>query len=936
MKASAVDLNSIFPPSRLSDADKLTFAGEISPHLARLFRIYHDDLPAIHASLYDDILTNAKSKLIEDLTAASDDAEYMAAIRFYRGRISHMVAVTDFLDLADVHQHMQWLSAAAETALSALADALAGDDDVKQGWFILALGKLGAQELNYSSDIDLIVITLNDYEDYDATKRYIRLTRQITSLMSQPTKDGIGWRVDLRLRPDPGATAVAIQRDAALSYYESIARTWERAAFIRARPVAGNIAAGMAFLDDLQPFIWRRYLDYTVLEDLKVMLRREPRPDRLLGHNIKNGVGGIRSIEFFVHAHQLIAGGREKKLRLTSTPTAIAQLAKNSWITDEDAARLQDAYGIWRRLEHRLQMIGDAQTHQMPKSDEAFTAFARFCGHDDCGEFRQSLITLGDDVIAATQGLMTRLHINQSESSGASANEDFDETLPYISEDLDATHQRLTELGFTAPQTITSTCEAWMAGRISATRSPRSRDLLLKLLPRLLAKFAEQEHPDAGFIAFAQLVERLPAGLQLFSLIDSHEDIAQMIVAISSSAPVLAEQISRHPILADALLYNAFWQAEEDWPAREAELHDSLNLIEYYENKLDGLRRQCREWQFRTSAQLLQGTIDGTRAGKDYTAIADAIINCALPIVAEEMERRFGQIAGGISIYALGRCGSGEMTLTSDLDLLFVFDAPADALSDGKRQLGGSQYYARFGQELITALSTLTAEGRCYEVDMRLRPSGNKGPVSVHIDGFEKYQREDAWTWEHLALMKSRHIGGYRDEMVLDRMNSLVPKIIKMKRPPEALVDDICSMREKLMASRPAKSPHDLRQRAGGVMDIDFIIQMLQMMPAAIDLPVYRRSADAITPLKDCGLLNEDEAELLAKTIVDYTDLIQWMRLTGIRTSPADNPQTPVPPSAQKRFNLKTFEEFDAAIDGIANPIIQITKKYVCKDEKKA
>ena len=494
----------------------------------------------------------------------------------------------------------------------------------------------------------------------------------------------------------------------------------------------------------------------------------------------------------------------------------------------------------------------------------------------------------------------------------------------------------MTELGFTSPQTITSTCEAWMAGRISATRSPRSRDLLLKLLPRLLAKFAEHERPDAGFIAFAQLVERLPAGLQLFSLIDSHEEIAQMIVAIASSAPVLAEQISRHPILADALLYNAFWKAEEDWPAREAELHENLSSIEYYEDKLDGLRRQCREWQFRTSAQLLQGTIDGTRAGLDYTAIADAIINTTLPIVAQEMERRFGQIDGGISIYALGRCGSGEMTLSSDLDLLFVFDAPQDALSDGKRQLGGNQYFARFGQEFITALSTLTAEGRCYEVDMRLRPSGNKGPVSVHIDGFEKYQHEDAWTWEHLALMKSRHIGGYRDEAVLARMSNLVPTIIKMKRPPAELADEISVMREKLLTSRPAKSPHDLRHRGGGVMDIDFIIQMLQMMPAAIDLPIYRRSADAIAPLKDCGLLAEDEAELLAKTIVRYTDLIQWIRLTDIRTAPADNPETPVPPSVQKRFNLKTFGEFDAAIDGIANPIITIVKKYVCKDEKKA
>ncbi|MGU9961842.1 MAG: bifunctional [glutamine synthetase] adenylyltransferase/[glutamine synthetase]-adenylyl-L-tyrosine phosphorylase [Candidatus Puniceispirillales bacterium WSBS_2018_MAG_OTU23] len=925
MDHQKVNHHRIFPDVGAAiEGDTLTLATTTSPHLERLSRIYADDRSVIVKQDYDQIITAAKSAFEDAMTSAANDAELMTAIRYYRGRINHLVALTDFLNHVDVHQHMRWLSTAAEVALSTLVHVIAGDDAVRQGWFILALGKLGAQELNYSSDIDLIVITLNEHDDYDAAKRYIQLTRRITTIMSQPTKDGIGWRVDLRLRPDPGATAIAIQRDAAFSYYESMARTWERAAFIRARPVAGNLAAGNEFLDDLKPWIWRRYLDYTVLDDLKIMLRREPRPDNLLGYNVKTGMGGIRSIEFFIHAHQLIAGGREPDLRLTSTIPAINQLAKNKWITDANARSLIAAYTDLRRLEHRLQMIGDAQTHQMPKSDEAFANFAKFCGHDDIAIFGQRIIDLGDQVIDATKSLLEKLSNNNVQKN--------DDTLLYIPDDLMATHKRLEAAGFTAPQTVTTTCQGWLAGRVPATQSTRARDLLSKLLPRLLAKFAEHEHPDLGFIAFAQLVERLPAGLQLFSLIDSHDDIAQMIITIASSAPRLADYISRDPMLADTLLYTSFWQAEDDWPARTDELQKTLAATPHYEDQLSILRRQCHEWQFRTSAQLLQGMIDGRRAGQDYTAISDAIIIAALSVVQTEIIRRFGGVGGGISVYALGRCGSGEMTLTSDLDLLFIFDAAEDAASDGAQKILAKQYFVRFGQELINALSTQTAEGRCYEVDMRLRPSGNKGPLAVHIDGFEKYQTEDAWTWEHLALIKSRRIGGIDDDSVTARMEKLVPAIIKMPRDPEELVKNVNDMRGRLLAAMPALSPHDLRHRGGGVMDVDFIIQMLQMMPASAHLPVIRQSFDAIPHLLTAGLLTEKDAEALKNTILHYTDYIQWMRLTGIKETPVDNPNTPLPPGAEKRFKIKTFGDFDKAIDHNAEAILMLVKKYVCKN----
>lgn len=917
-------ITDIFPPSSSDDSSSLGMVEKTSPHLSRVFRLHADDLGAIKDGGFESITASAKAELLQNFAATKDDVAMMAAIRHYRSRINHLVAATDFLNLAGIDQHLEWLSHAAEVATSATADKLAGDEATQSNWFILALGKLGAGELNYSSDIDLIVITLHGEADYDSAKKYVQLTRQLTGLMSKPTKDGLGWRVDLRLRPDPGATPVAIQRDAAMSYYESLARTWERAAFIRARPIAGNLTAAQEFLDDLRPFIWRRYLDYTVLDDLNVMLRREPRPPRLLGYNIKNGIGGIRSIEFFVHAQQLIAGGREAELRVASTKHALAKLAENDWITSEAADSLIADYAIWRRLEHRLQMVNDAQTHQLPKSEEAFTDFVRFCGHDDANHFRNLLTQLSDDVIAHTKNVLGRLKDSHKGQS-------------LITADLEASHERLEALGFTAPQTITSTCESWLAGRIPATRSSRAKDLMDKLLPRLLKQFADHENPDAVFAAFAQLVENLPAGLQLFSLMDSHDDITQMIVAIVSSAPTLSDQISRHPILADALLYRSFWRAEDDWPSREAELKTRLAGLANYEDQLTALRQQCREWQFRTSALLLQGSISGRRAGQDYTAIADATLRCALPVVERQINRRYGRIAeGGIAIYALGRCGAEEMTLTSDLDLLFVFDAPEDSVSDGKRALTSASYFTRFGQELINALSSPTSEGRCYEVDMRLRPSGNKGPVAVHIDGYERYQTDDAWTWEHMALIKTRYVGGINTDTIQERMQSLIPAVVKGSHNIDKLTEDIKKMRERLTKAQPPRSPHDLRNRDGGIMDIELICQMLQLHPKAQSLPIIRQSEQAIIALKDIGLLTKQEANGLLKAEEYYTELFQWMRLTGLRPTPAETPDTPLPPSVQKRFNLKSFGDLDLAIDHIAKPVFLAVKKYLCKSLKKA
>lgn len=904
----------------------------LSPHLDRLFKIHGDDLALILKKEFEAIIKNANEVLTSSVTATKDDTILMAAIRHYRGRINHLVAVTDFLDLADIEQHMKWLTDAAEFAMATLTDHLAGED--AQSWFILALGKMGAGELNYSSDIDLIIITLIDHDDYEKAQKLIRITRRLVSVMSTPTKDGIGWRIDLRLRPDPGATPIAIHHDAAMSYYESLARTWERAAFIRARPVAGNKKAGQDFLDDLKPFIWRRYLDFTVLEDLKVMLRREARADDLIGYNIKNGFGGIRSIEFFVHAQQLIAGGREAELRISRTPHALDALARNKWISIEAAVRLKDAYKVWRRVEHRLQMIGDAQTHSLPRSDEMMAEFARFCGAESFGAFKEEIITLGNQVNNDTAPLLRQLE-RQSTPSDNAQEDDFS-----ISQDnAEGNHNVLRDLGYEHPETIVLTTQGWLAGRIPATRSSRSRDLFAAMLPRLLRQLAETGNPDISFAAFARLVENLPAGLQLFSLMDSHDDIAEMIIGIVTSAPKLADIISSHPVLADSLLYRSFWRPEDNWHEREKELQKALSDQDDYEERLLVLRRMCRDWQFRVSAQLLQEQITPSRAGEDFSHIADIIIRGGMKIAHDNLKRRFGDIEdSGITILALGRLGAQEMTLLSDLDLIFIFDGESEAVSAGQvkiKPLYINQYYARFGQELINVLSAPTAEGRCYDIDMRLRPSGNKGPVAVHLDTFISYQDNEAWTWEHMALIKSRVVGhcGARDSGPV--LEERIPSLIKKIRQEDDVIHDVAMMRERLKSSQKNGSALNIRSSDGGIMDLDFLVQMIQLFPQASALPVQRRASDAGKAFAEAGLVNTADTEAIIEAAQTYLNVIQLMRLLDMAPSDKIKPEEQLPNLLKKSFNINTFGEFSKRLEEIAEPISAMMKNFVSKVEKR-
>ena len=603
------------------------------------------------------------------------------------------------------------------------------------GMFVLAMGKMGARELNYSSDIDLICFfdeTKFSSEDFfEARKGFIRVTRAMTAMLNDLNEEGYVFRTDLRLRPNPSVTPVCTATDAAERYYESIGRTWERAAYIKARVAAGDKISGNAFLKMLTPFVWRKYLDFAAIEDahdMRLRIREHKSlggPINLPGHNIKLGLGGIREIEFFTQTRQLIAGGRDIKLRVSGTVEGLSKLAEQGWIKKETADELIEHYEFYRSVEHRLQMINDAQTHDLPKSSSEMVRLS--CLMSTTRE------TLETDL----KRRLTKVHA-------------------------------LTE-GFFSPTKVSqvislSDTEIRVISRWSSYpvfRSPRAEKIFTRLKTDILKKLRFSDKSGEALISFDQFLEGLPTGVQLFSLFEANPDLVDLLVDIISSSPNLANHLAKNPQVFDAVIGSDFWSA---WPGIDI-LADDLNLLldleTDYEKKLETVRRWKKEWHFRIGVHLLRGLSDTNQASLQYAELAEVILQVIWPRVILEFSSRHGNPPGrGAVVLGMGSLGSKNLNPTSDLDLIIIYDADDIESSNGRVKLNTRVYYSRLTQALITAVTAQMSQGKLYELDMRLRPSGRKGPVATSWTAFRDYQRKDAWLWEHLALTQSRVITG--------------------------------------------------------------------------------------------------------------------------------------------------------------------------------
>jgi glutamate-ammonia-ligase adenylyltransferase len=702
------------------------------------------------------------------------------------------------------------------------------------GMIILAMGKMGAFELNYSSDIDLVVFYEEERFPFaragESRGAAVDLVKGLVKLLAEPTVDGYVFRVDLRLRPDAGATQIAIPTTVAELYYESMGQNWERAAWIKARQCAGDPEAGRAFLKSMEPFIWRKYLDYAAIQDIhsiKRQIHSHAGHGRIAvsGHNIKLGRGGIREIEFFAQTQQLILGGRDPNLRNSTTVGALRALQERGHISAEAEHDLTDAYRFLRRVEHRLQMIEDQQTHTLPKTPDGLDHVARFSGFDDTASFEDTLRAK----LTTVQSHYARLFEREAPLAALTGSLVF----TGVEEDPE-TVATLARMGFERPGDVSAVIRGWHHGRIRATRSARARELLTKLMPALLEALAKTADPRAAFSHFDRFLSGLPSGVQVFSMLLANPRLLDLIAEIAGSAPRLADYLGRHPSVLDALTDPGFLrQATTDRQLRSRFTSELARAASGYEAALDAARRFVKEETFRIGVQVIQGLIDAEEAGPAYADIAETVIAGMHQVVEYEMAGAHGRIPGGaFCVIALGKLGGREMTATSDLDLVFIYTHDKDATqSDGRKPLAPAVYFARAAQRFISALTAMTAEGRLYDVDMRLRPSGNQGPVAVKLETFEVYQHEQAWTWERMALTRARVLAG--PVALRAQIDAIIRASLTRRCDAAAVRSDARAMREKLAAQFPGRDAWDIKFAPGGLVDIEFVAQVLQLSHAA-------------------------------------------------------------------------------------------------------
>ncbi|MCR9139055.1 MAG: bifunctional [glutamine synthetase] adenylyltransferase/[glutamine synthetase]-adenylyl-L-tyrosine phosphorylase [Alphaproteobacteria bacterium] len=838
-----------------------------------------------------------------------DDGEagFMKRMRQLKRMAAFSLALYDLSKVLETRQVTARLSAFAAAALSSAIDFLLMDahnagklklpdtdnPSSGSGLAVIGMGKLGAGELNYSSDIDLIVIYDPDKAvviDESATADvFARIIRRVVHIMQERTGDGYVFRTDLRLRPDPGSTPLAIPYDAAMIYYEGRGQNWERAAFIKARAVAGDLQTGDGFCRDLTPFIFRKYLDYGAIAEIH-SIKRQIHAHKgfgditIRGHNVKLGRGGIREIEFFVQTQQLIAGGRMPELRTRETEIALARLAEARWIGTETAKSMLESYWFLRDLEHRIQMRRDEQSHTLPDDDEELRKLALMMGFADTEGFSATLSA----TLQQVERHYAALFENEKETLS-----DTGELVFSGDEDDPATLETLSKLGFDRAADVSRIIRTWYYGRYRATQTAAARKNLAELMPHLLRTFSETRRADETFLRFDAFLSGLPSGIQLFSLLRNNPGLLSLIVNVMSSAPRLAEVISRRPHVFDGML-DPTLLAELPTRAYLAKRLDEFLIGDFlYEEILDRLRIFASEQKFLIGVRLLTGSISGARAGRAFSDLAGVIVGVAARAVQTELERAHGPIEGGrVAIVGMGKLGSREMTAESDIDIILLYAHDEDCMeSAGPKPLDPPRYYARFTQRLVAALSAPTAEGVLYEVDLRLRPSGNKGPVATNIRAFRKYQAEGAWTWEHMALTRARIVSG--DASLAEEAEEIFSEVLDRPRDRDQIANDIAQMRQRIATEKPPDNLWDLKLVPGGIIDIEFIAQYLRLLASTCEVDaetVGTRTRDVLGVLAP-RMINEADAESLLEALSLFTEISQVIRLClETRFEPEDAP----------------------------------------------
>ncbi len=824
-----------------------------APFLARLAELNPGDIARYLTDGTDAALAHVAPPLAED--------DIMRTMRQWRGRMALLLALGDLSAEHDVATTTRLLSEFADQACdaalaAAFAERVPGEEP--RGLSVIALGKLGSHELNYSSDIDPILIfdpdTLPRRQRDDPTEAAVRIARRMTEILSARTGDGHVLRVDLRLRPHPEVTPIVLPVDAAISYYESEALAWEQAAFIRSRASAGDRALGEQFLAAIQPFIWRRSLDFRQLKEIGAM------SDRIRdhfaqgqafgpGYDLKRGRGGIREIEFFAQVHQLIYGGRDPSLRVPATVDALAALAAAGRVEADVATRLSGHYAMLRRIEHRLQMVEDQQTHCLPTQPAALDGVARLDGAADGA----ALLAMLEPVSADVGACYDRLVAERAVTAG----------LPRDDSGLAAA---LLAAGFDPPDAALRTIGEWRGGKLRALRSPAALDALETMLPELIKALGAAPDPQATLTRFDKLVAGLPSAINFFHLLAAQPALARIATRVLALAPTLADALGARAQLIEGLIDSRAFDAPPTRDELRAEWEPGLAALDY-EQLLDRVRDLVGERRFAYGVQLVAGATDPLAIARGYSELAEAALQVLADATVAEFVVAHGTIPGSeLVVLALGRLGGRALTHASDLDLIYLFTGDHLAESDGPRPLGATTYYNRLAQRVTAAMSVPTAAGKLYDVDTRLRPQGAQGPLVVTLDSFERYQREEAWTWEHMALLRARPV--YGSDKARAAVERIIAELLAIPRDAAKLAADAADMRGKIAAHKPATGALDIKGGPGGLVDLEFAMQVTQLTSGQCHDP---NIGAALACLKAAGLAPDSVCEahgLLARMLV--------------------------------------------------------------------
>ncbi len=815
------------------------------------------------------------------------EAAWPGQLRRWRAAESTRLVWRDLFGLDRVEDTLAGSTRIAEQALQAalaLAAAqtrerhgeLRDGEGRAQSLVVFGLGKLGGGELNFSSDIDLIYAYpepgLSDgARPLDAEAYFTRIGQRLAALLGEVSAEGFSHRVDLRLRPFGASGRLVLSFAAMEQYYQREGRDWERYAWLKARPVAGDPAAGERLLAQLQPFVYRRYLDYTALDglrEMKAMIDAEVQR-REMADNLKLGPGGIREIEFLAQALQLIRAGREPALRVRGLLLALAALGEAGHLPEATVARLAEAYRFLRRVENRVQMLGDRQVHALPEDALARERIALSLGYAGEADFRAELDQHRGLVAEAFAGLLQarRRRVEASEIAR------YWQALP---ESGDA--RVLAEAGF-------AQAEAHHARLRDFARSPAVRALseparlrLDHVLPALVEACAQGSAPDAALPRGLALLQSIARRASYLALLDEQPAALARLVDVTARSALLSERLAAHPLLLDELLDSRAAGALPQEAALRAQVQaqsSSLSMLDA-EAALVALNEIRQSLSFRIALATLAQRQAALDSARQLAVLADSLLAATLALAQRELEAAHGRIEGaGFAVIAYGSVGGHELGFDSDLDLVFLHDARDDALSDGARPLDVPRYFARLAQKLVGLLGTVTSAGRLYEVDVRLRPDGAKGVLVSSTGSFEDYQRHRAWTWEQQALVRARASAG--DAAVCARFEAMRSAALQRPRDVQVLKDDVMAMRRRMRAEldRSQGTRFDLKQGEGGLVDLEFLVQERVLANAAQapalcearDTPSLLRALDAAGALAgvDVGGLLEAHAAMLSR-----------------------------------------------------------------------